>query len=154
MLSIHIITIHPEFVEAYNRFGVFQAAQKNKLAKVSPINLREFAVDKHGSVDDRPYGGGDGMVLRCEPLVKAVQTLPNPYIISTSPSGKKWSQKDSERFAQFHRPLVFVAGRFSGIDQRFCWSVERGPPSCLWSKGFSRRAMVYAGSLQSILPSV
>ena len=119
MLSIHIITIHPEFVEAYNRFGVFQAAQKNKLAKVSPINLREFAVDKHGSVDDRPYGGGDGMVLRCEPLVKAVQTLPNPYIISTSPSGKKWSQKDSERFAQFHRPLVFVAGRFSGISENF-----------------------------------
>ncbi len=120
MLSFHIATIHPEFIEAYKKFGVFQAAEKKSLASIEAINLRQFAYDKHGSVDDRPYVGGDGMVLSCEPLAQAVKTVPNAYVICPSPSGKKWCQKDSERLAQLERPLVFVAGRFSGIDQRFC----------------------------------
>ncbi len=117
--SFSFISIHPSFIEAYFRFGVFKAATRLDLLMHS-INLREYAVDKHGSIDDSPFGGGDGMVMRVEPLVAAVRALPRPgRVIYTSPSGRLWQQKDAEHYAALDQDLIFISGRFAGIDQRF-----------------------------------
>jgi tRNA (guanine-N1)-methyltransferase len=106
-------------MEAYFRFGVFKAATRLNM-EFHSINLRTHAVDKHGSIDDSPFGGGDGMVMRVEPLAAAVRALPKPgRVIYTSPSGRLWTQKDAERYAALDEDLIFICGRFAGIDQRF-----------------------------------
>lgn len=112
-------TVHPQFIEAYAKFGVFRSAERGGVA-IQAVNLREHAVDKHGSVDDTPFGGGDGMVLRPEPLVSALQNFTRPRkIFVTSPSGRPWTQADAARYAAGDEDLIFISGRFAGIDQRF-----------------------------------
>ncbi len=120
MKTISFITLHPGIVEAYTRFGVFRAAERLGL-HIKAIPLRNFAVDKHGSVDDTPFGGGDGMVLRPEPLSDAIKSVVgSKRVIYTSPSGRPWKQAIAEEFATLpEENLVFIAGRFAGIDQRF-----------------------------------
>jgi tRNA (guanine37-N1)-methyltransferase len=103
---------------------VLAASKANKVFEVRPVVLRVFAVDLHGSVDDHPYGGGDGMVLRPEPLAAAVEAVTEsegraPTVILTSPAGTPWTHVEAERFAADAAPLLFVAGRFGGVDQRF-----------------------------------
>ncbi len=120
MRPLTVLTVHPEFILAYAKFGVFKAARERKLAEVTALNLRDFAVDKHGSVDDRPFGGGDGMVMRPEPLTAALAAVSGePRVIYTSPAGKPWTHAEAERLAAGKEPLVFVCGRFAGVDQRF-----------------------------------
>lgn len=118
-MNVHIITAHPQYFKSYESFGVFRAAKEKKLATIEAIDLRKFAVDKHGSIDAKSYGGGDGMVLRPEPLAGAVGSLENPYVILMSPRGKVWEQKDVSRLLEIKRPLAFVCGRFGGVDERF-----------------------------------
>lgn len=119
-MNFHFVSVHPQFIESYWQFGTFKSAQDKGLVNLNAINLRTYAVDKHGSVDARPYGGGDGMVLRPEPLASAVNAIPNnPYVILTSPRGKMWQQSDVARLRTMDRPIVFVCGRFGGVDERF-----------------------------------
>lgn len=119
-MNIHIVSIHPQFIEEYKKFGIFKSALEKNIAQIHSVNLRNYAVDKHGSIDSRPYGGGDGMVLRPEPLADAVRAIPNnPYVILTSPRGKIWQQSDAKRLIDMQRPLVFICGRFGGVDERF-----------------------------------
>jgi tRNA (guanine37-N1)-methyltransferase len=123
-LDIHIVTIHPQFIESYVRFGVFRAAIAGGLVRCQAIDLRDFAVDKHASIDDLPYGGGDGMVMRPEPLAAAVSSLPvKPTVIMTSPGATPWTQATAQKFATTAQTgpasLLFVCGRFAGVDQRF-----------------------------------
>lgn len=117
------VTIHPDFISAYGKFGVMRAAQAKDLARIDVVNLRDHAIDKHGTVDDVPYGGGDGMVMRPEPLAAAVQAIrastPSVQVILTSPAGKLWRQQDACEFAAKEQSLVFICGRFAGVDQRF-----------------------------------
>ncbi|NRA44734.1 MAG: tRNA (guanosine(37)-N1)-methyltransferase TrmD [Oligoflexales bacterium] len=122
MLELAFISIHPEFIEAYRGFGVFASAEKQNLAKVHVQNLRDSATDRHKSVDDRPYGGGDGMILRADILANSIQSLPyqqKPRVIFTAPTGKLFKQDDAERLIAQERPLAFICGRFGGCDQRF-----------------------------------
>lgn len=123
MLKIAFASIHPDFINSYLGFGVFGSAQKKRLAEFGVINLRDFAIDARGSVDDRPYGGGDGMIMRPEPLADCVKSLGRPLVILPSAQGQVWNQS---RAAQVlakvkERPdgVIFVCGRFGGVDQRF-----------------------------------
>jgi tRNA (guanine37-N1)-methyltransferase len=119
-LSISVITLFPQFIAKYSEFGVFRAALAQGKMQLNVINLRDFAIDDHGSVDAPPYGGGDGMVLRCEPLKAALESIPGqPRVILASASGRKWNASEAMTFSLSSRPLVFVCGRFGGIDQRF-----------------------------------
>ena len=119
MRTFAFITVHPQFIEAYAKFGVFRTAERASIS-IQAINLREHAVDKHGSVDDTPFGGGDGMVLRPEPLVAALEPFKGPRkVFVTSPSGRPWTQADAERYAHSNEDLIFISGRFAGIDDRF-----------------------------------
>lgn len=119
MRTFAFISVHPQFIEAYAKFGVFRSAERGSIA-IQAINLRQHAVDKHGSVDDAPFGGGDGMVLRPEPLVAALEAFKGPRkVFVTSPSGRAWTQADAEKYARSGEDLIFIAGRFAGIDDRF-----------------------------------
>jgi tRNA (guanine37-N1)-methyltransferase len=126
MRSFHFITVHPKIIEAYRQIGVLKAAETAGLAEVKAIDLRDFAADKHGSVDAAPYGGGDGMVMRPDCLANALAGIRKTFRVSTkgkvvftSPSGKPWTQTDAEKFATLAEPVVFICGRFAGVDQRF-----------------------------------
>ena len=127
------------------------------MARVTPVALRDFAVDRHGSVDDHPYGGGDGMVLRPEPLAAALTSLPaRPKVILTSPSGKTWTQRDAERYAAADEPLAFICGRFAGVDQRFIDRYVDAVYSCgdVVLTGGELPALMMIDSVFRLLPEV
>lgn len=120
MRKVYVVTVHPRFVEAYKAFGAVRAAKEKNIAELEAIDLRNYAVDKHGSIDDSPYGGGDGMVMRPEPLAAAIDALPvRPRVLLTSPAGKVWTQAEAAKLAASTEPVLIVAGRFAGVDQRF-----------------------------------
>lgn len=124
---IHALCLHPGCMESYSNFGVFRSAIDKGLLEFTTHNLRQYAIDRHGTVDGRPFGGGDGMVLRPEPLARAIQDLKQSasrplHVIMPSPAGLSWQEKEVNRLAHSIascRDLVFVCGRFAGIDQRF-----------------------------------
>ncbi|MES2744060.1 MAG: tRNA (guanosine(37)-N1)-methyltransferase TrmD, partial [Bdellovibrionota bacterium] len=119
MRTFAFLTVHPGFIEAYAKFGVFRTAERAGIS-IQPVNLRSYAVDKHGSIDDSPFGGGDGMVLRPEPLAAAIKEFSRPKkVFVTSPSGRPWTQSDAARYAASDEDLIFISGRFAGVDQRF-----------------------------------
>lgn len=118
MQTYHLLTIHPHLVEAHSSFGPIRAATDKSIAEVKAINLRNFAIDRHGSVDDRPYGGGHGAVLRIEPIVRAIRSLTTqPTVILPTPQGKLWDYRLAKKFSTTPN-LLFICGRFRGVDQR------------------------------------
>ena len=86
---------------------------------LKPMQLRDFAIDKHGTVDDRPYGGGAGMVLRIEPIVRAIRSIKESVkVILPTPLGKKWNNTEARLHADSGESMLFVCGRYRGVDQR------------------------------------
>ena len=120
MRRISILTLHPQLIHEHCSCGVVGIAKKNSILEVEVINLRDYAIDRHGSIDGKPYGGGDGMVFRPEPIVNAIESFEGkPYVILTSPGGVVWSQKHAQRLLpETHCNLVIICGRFAGVDQR------------------------------------
>lgn len=115
-----ILTLLPEVCEAYCQASILGRAQKAGLISVRLTNVRDFAHDRHRTVDDVPYGGGDGMVMMPGPLVEAVESLPAEPpapVILMSPQGRRLDQAQARRLAGLPR-LVLVCGRYEGIDQR------------------------------------
>lgn len=124
-MNFQFVTLHPEFIEYYFKFGLFKKALDLNIASFKVVQLRDFAIDDHGSVDSKPYGGGTGMVLRPEPLAAATKSLkkkhPNAKVVLLSPQGSIWNQKQVYRFAENpeYSDLIFICGRFEGTDQRY-----------------------------------
>ena len=120
MLRIHIITLLPELAKGIFSSPPFTWAKKDAL-NVFIHNLRDFAIDRHGTVDGKPFGGGDGMVLRPEPLKMALDSISGESrkVIVPSPKGQLWSRNRAKDFSQYSGDLIFICGRFAGIDQRF-----------------------------------
>ena len=127
-MKFNIITIFPEIISNYCKETILGRAQKNKLIKINAINLRDFAEDKHKKVDDTPYGGGAGMVMKPEPIFKAlksikalkhknIKTLQKKRTILLSPRGRQFDQKMAEEFSKL-KEITFVCGRYEGVDQR------------------------------------
>lgn len=120
MIKFDIITIFPKIFNSYlKETFIFKAIQK-KLIKVDIVNLRDFANDRHQTVDDRPFGGGFGMVLKIEPIFKAVKSLKKSKktkIILFTPRGKKFTQKMAYDFSKMDK-LIFICGRYEGVDER------------------------------------
>jgi tRNA (guanine37-N1)-methyltransferase len=122
-MEICFITIFPGMMEGPLSAGMLGIAADKGAAQYRVVDLRDFAVDKHGSVDDYPYGGGPGMVMMAPPVVEAVESLVSrgekdevPVILMT-PAGRKFDQSVVEELAG-HEKLVFVCGRYKGIDAR------------------------------------
>ncbi len=123
MTKMFFITIFPEMFDGILDTGVFGVASKNGLAEYTVVNLRDFAVDKHGSVDDYPYGGGPGMILMAPPLVEAVEKIigendmENTAVVLLSPYGKAHGQETASALAE-NKKIIFICGRYKGIDER------------------------------------
>lgn len=121
MLQFDIITIFPELFRDFVKESLIKKAQGKKLIKISIHNLRDFTNDKHEVVDDKPYGGGRGMVMMIEPIYKAISKIKKKNkktrIVLLSPRGKKLNQKKVYDFAKYDQ-IIFVCGRYEGIDER------------------------------------
>ena len=118
-MTFHIITLFPETIEAYLSASILGRAQKNKLLKVKTYQLRDTAGNKWGKVDERPYGGGPGMVLRAEPVIKAVQKIKKPKakVIITSAGGKPLTNALARQLAK-QKDIIIICGRYEGLDAR------------------------------------
>ncbi|MFA5061833.1 MAG: tRNA (guanosine(37)-N1)-methyltransferase TrmD [Patescibacteria group bacterium] len=122
-MKFDILTIFPEVVDCYGQASILGRAQKKKLIKVTAHNFRDYTLDKHGHVDDRPFGGGPGMILQIQPIydclkkIKARKKTKGQKIIILDPAGKKFDQKMAEKFSKLNR-LILIAGRYEGFDAR------------------------------------
>lgn len=118
-MTFHVVTLFPEVIDAYAQASILGRAQKAKLLKVKTYQLRHTAGNKWGKVDERPYGGGPGMVLRAEPVIQAVQKLKKPKakVIITSAGGKSLTNAYAKSLLK-HKDIVIVCGRYEGIDAR------------------------------------
>jgi tRNA (guanine37-N1)-methyltransferase len=116
---VDIITIFPELVEPFLEGSVLGSARREGLLDVRVTDLRDFARDRHRTVDDAPYGGGDGMVFRCEPVVEAIESVrgPGASVFLTSPRGRVLDQTLAEELAAASQ-IVLVCGRYAGFDER------------------------------------
>jgi tRNA (guanine37-N1)-methyltransferase len=119
---IGVISLFPDMFRAITDFGVTGRAVKRGLLEINLWNPRDFAHDKHHTVDDRPYGGGPGMLMMVQPLRDAIQAAKQAAgddvkVIYLSPQGKKLTQSGVAEFAQHHK-MILVAGRYEGIDER------------------------------------
>jgi tRNA (guanine37-N1)-methyltransferase len=116
---IDILSIFPELVRPFLEGSLLGAARRDGILDVRVSDLRDFASDRHRSVDDAPYGGGDGMVFTCEPVVAAIEAVRQPggRIFLTSPRGRLLDQALASELAQTPQ-LVLVCGRYAGFDER------------------------------------
>lgn len=116
---IDIITIFPELVEHFLKGSLLGAARRDGIVEVRVTDLRAYATDRQRSVDDEPFGGGDGMVLKCEPVVAAVEALARPgaRICALGPRGRLFDQALAEELAA-ERQVLLICGRYAGLDER------------------------------------
>lgn len=118
--SLNFISLNPQLIESYMRFGPLRSAKEQKLIEFQNINLRNYAYDSRGSVDDKPYGGGDSMVMRADCLAMAIQGIgARTFVVAASPRGKRWSQSYANELPLQHESITFLCPRFAGLDQRF-----------------------------------
>src|SRR3990167_5086729 len=132
-MKFDIITIFPKIFSAkggsYLNESILKRAQKNKLIDIKIHNLRDFTKDRHHKVDDRPFGGGPGMVIKIEPLIKAISSIlriqnlefrikKKTKIILFTPAGKQFNNKVAADLAKNYDNLIFICGRYEGVDAR------------------------------------
>lgn len=121
-MQISVITLFPEMFDAVTEHGISGRASKQGLLTVRHLNPRDYTEDKHRTVDDRPYGGGPGMVMKVEPLRRAIadakqQLGADTKVLYLSPQGRQLDQAGVEELGR-HQNLIMVAGRYEGIDER------------------------------------
>ena len=121
MIHFDIVTIFPEVISAYTNSSIIKRAQEKGLVKIDIHNLRNWAKDKHKSVDDKPYGGGPGMLMKIEPIFNCLKDLKkeNSTVILTSPKGEKLTQsKLKELSSNTNAHYIILCGHYEGFDQR------------------------------------
>ena len=121
MIHFDIVTIFPEVISAYTNSSIIKRAQEKQLVKIEIHNLRNWAKDKHKSVDDKPYGGGPGMLMKIEPIFNCLKDLKkeNSIVILTSPKGEKLTQKKLKELSQdTNAHYIILCGHYEGFDQR------------------------------------
>jgi tRNA (guanine37-N1)-methyltransferase len=120
-MQFHVLTIFPEFFSSPLSVSLLKKAQEKGLLSCTVHNLRDYAADSHKSTDDTPYGGGQGMVMKPEPIVRALEetcaALARPWRILLSPQGRLLTQQIVTELAE-KEALVFVCGRYEGVDER------------------------------------
>lgn len=121
MKRFHILTIFPQIFDSYIGESLFARAEKNGIVSIKAYDLRAFTRDKHKKVDDRPFGGGPGMVMKVEPVYNAVASIkkkrPKSHVVLFSTRGKKFDSRIAKRLSRYE-DIVFICGRYEGVDER------------------------------------
>jgi len=160
-IELDFITIFPSIFEGVLSTGVLGVAARKGLAGYKVVNLRDFAVDRHGSVDDYPYGGGPGMILMVQPVVEAVEGLygetgrEDTSVVLMSPCGRQFSQQVAEELSEKEK-IIFICGRYKGVDERINDLVvtDRISIGDFVLSGGELPALMVADSLVRYLPGV
>ena len=123
MLQLDILTLFPKIINSYTEESIIKRAQEKNLVKITAHNVRDFSLEKHQKVDNRPYGGGAGMVLMALPILRAVDYIKKtaktkPKIIILSAKGKQLDQKMAQDLSRGYKHLILISGRYEGIDER------------------------------------
>jgi len=159
-MQLGVVSLFPQMFDAITQYGVTGRAVTRDKLTIDYWNPRDFTVDKHRTVDDRPYGGGPGMVMKVEPLQKAIHAAKQKLgqqtkVIYLSPQGRKLDQQSLQELAARER-MIFVAGRYEGIDERLIeneideeWSIGDYVLS-----GGELAAMVMIDGIARLLPGV
>lgn len=166
-MNFHIITIFPDIFDSYFLESIIGRAQKEGLINIKTYNLRDFSEDKHKNVDDTPYGGGAGMVMRVEPVFEAVKFVKDQIVsgggdiekvrtILFSAKGKKYSQQDTIRFNNEFTDLILICGRYEGVDERIAKYIADEEVSIgeYVLTGGEIPAMVLVDSISRLVPGV
>ncbi len=122
-MKFDILTLFPEMFEAVLDKSIIGRAKEKGLLEINYIQIRDFAFNKHRSVDDYPYGGGQGMVMQAEPIFKAYESVTEdlnykPYTVYMSPQGRTFRQSTAKRMAKKYDHVVILCGHYEGVDQR------------------------------------
>jgi tRNA (guanine37-N1)-methyltransferase len=128
MKKIQVITLFPEMFEGVFNTSMMWKAQDKGIVEFSLVNLREFGLGARLQVDDTPYGGGDGMLLKPEPLFAAVEKAkaydPTARVALMTPRGQRWKQSLAQSWADDERGVIFICGRYEGYDERITTVVD------------------------------
>jgi tRNA (guanine37-N1)-methyltransferase len=127
-MKIDVLTIFPEFFREVFDFGIIRRAKLAGIVKINIYDIRSFTTDKHRKTDDRPFGGGDGMLMKCEPIFNAIEKIvgtcerenypPATKVVLLSPQGRVFKQSVARQFADETEHLILLCGRYEGIDER------------------------------------
>lgn len=174
MIKFDIITIFPNIFSSYFNESIIKRAQKSGTIEINVHNLRDYTTDKHKTVDDTPYGGGAGMVLKVEPIYRCVASIKSQItnskfqtnhktqnsklktrVILFSAKGKKYTQKDAKRLSRYDQ-LIFICGRYEGVDERVADKIADEEISIgdFVLTGGEIPAMVVVDSITRLLPGV
>jgi len=157
-MKIHILSLFPEMFEGVLNSSILKKAREKNIVSVDVINFREFSTDKHKSVDDYPYGGGNGMILKPEPVFAAVESIngyQNARIIMLTPQGERYTQKKAEELKKENH-LIFICGHYEGFDERIRQSLVTDELSIgdYVLTGGELASMVAIDSIIRLLPGV
>lgn len=157
-MRFNILTIFPNFFDSFKNEGLLKKAQDKKIISIAIHDPRAFTTDKHKTVDDKPYGGGAGMLMKVEPLVKTLESIKQTKksrVILLSPAGKQFDQKRANLFAKKYGQLIFICGRYEGVDARIKKFIDEelsvGPYVL---NGGEVAAMVVIESVARLIPGV
>ena len=159
MRKFQVITLFPEMTTGVFNNSMMWKAQKDGIVELTTVNLREFGLGPRCQVDDTPYGGGDGMLLMVEPLWKAVEFAKSQdetaKVVLMSPRGQRWKQAKAQKEADDDRGVIFICGRYEGVDERILELVDEQ-----WSigdfvlTGGELAAMMMIDSIVRLIPGV
>ncbi|MEN8253525.1 MAG: tRNA (guanosine(37)-N1)-methyltransferase TrmD [Patescibacteria group bacterium] len=160
-MKINILTIFPEYFENTLSSSILKRAQEKNLIEFSIINIRDFATDKHKMTDDRPYGGGAGMVMKIEPIDRALQALtkqPSPLtskVVLTSAKGKLFTQPKALEYSKLNE-LTIICGHYEGVDERVAENLadEEIRIGDFVLTGGEAAALVISDAVSRLLPGV
>lgn len=160
-MQFNIITIFPEIFDSYFSEGMLKRAQKNNIIRINIHNLRDWTSDKHKTVDDSPYGGGAGMVMKVEPIYKALcsikqkgKKIKKQKTILLSAKGKRWNQAMAKKYSKLDE-IIMICGRYEGVDERVKEFVdEEISIGDYVLTGGEIPAMVIVDSVSRLLPGV
>lgn len=127
-MRVDVLTIFPEFFREVFDFGIIRRAKLAEIVEINIHDIREFTTDKHRMTDDRPFGGGDGMVFKAEPIFNAIEKIlgtterekytPKTKVVLLTPQGRQLKQSVAKEFADEVENLVIICGRYEGVDER------------------------------------
>lgn len=159
MKKIQVVTLFPEMFEGVFNTSMMWKAQKENAAEFSCVNLRDFGLGPRKQVDDTPYGGGDGMLLKPEPLFAAIEHAKEvdsfARVVLMTPRGETWKQAHAQAWADDSRGLILVCGRYEGYDERIVTLVDdQVSIGDYVLTGGELAAMIVADSVVRLIPGV